>query len=242
MLGGQRLEAAEMEEMLDILLPEIDEMPGHVDAVPAFSKQHELPAGDVRHLDDQTPVRTQQFARPIQIFLGFIQMLQDMKHRDCRTALAAKRCFQKIGADRGDSVTFPGNRRGRSERIQAQHGKAGFTQHAEEQTAASTDIQDKAGLLRRANRVPDKMQVIAQNESTVRFDPFARRALAGIEPITFRVISRKFFGRWPGIETDQTAGPAFHNAKNFRRGLIKPIGYFEKYPEIRIAASRTARG
>ena len=57
MLVAQDFEAAAVEHGIEVRLAEIDEMPGHIDSVPALAEKQELPAGGVGHLNDEPAVR-----------------------------------------------------------------------------------------------------------------------------------------------------------------------------------------
>lgn len=106
MFAPEHLEAAVIEQILQIALAVVNEMARDVDAVPMFSEDEKLPGRGVRDLDDEAAAGREQTASRAQVPNRIVDMLQHVEHRHQRENTAVEWRMSEIAANHGNAVLF----------------------------------------------------------------------------------------------------------------------------------------
>ena len=240
MFRAHNFEIAMRQEHFDIGQTEIDQMARYVDSVPALAEDQELPAGRVRHLQDQAAIGPQELARAIEVTRRLVEVLDDMEHRDRGAGTGREGRTGERGADGRYSGSAPSHIRGVERKIQTRDGNlAALAEHLQKQSAAAADIENQALFLRIGESAFDEPQMIAQNESAIPLFETIRRSRFGDVPVIWRIIIAQLKRRWLGMQANQPAVSALDNLEKFCCGAIKPVGRRKKRAPVRAAAGGT---
>ena len=189
MLGAQHFKSAMPQQRFEIGQPEVDQVPRHVNPVPAFAQQQELPASRVGYLNDQTPIRPQQLVRRVQVTGRIVQMFQHVEHGHRGAASGRKRRAGERRAHRRNPGAPPRDIGGIQRKIEPGHAYvAPLRQHLQEQPAAAAYVDIQSLFFRFVERPLHEMQMIAQNEPPILLLQHIRRRSFRNVPIMRRII------------------------------------------------------
>ncbi len=228
-----------LQKSLQIARAKCQQVPRDVQAAPVLAQKQELPGSRIGHLDHQSPAGTQQLVRRLDVGMRFVEVLQDVEHRDGPAALrqrrargrdwrrpparhaAARLCWRRPARNPGP----PQARRP----APACSGTARRRSPRQEPTPVSPD----ASMARLTKRT--------WSRSTSRryslFQP-VRPGRAWFKPIIGRVIAGQFLRLGLGKQPDQAAAPAFDDLEHFIGGLEEPVGGLEQNGALEGTAGR----
>ena len=237
-LAADHLEAAIFQKILEIALAVVHQVAWNVDAVPVLAKHQELPGRRVGHLHDQPSPGQQKIAGGSQIADGVVQVLDDMEHRYDGAASALDGGLCEVPTNHRDAILVPGGNGGRVRRFEAKHRQSALVQHLEKKAAAAADIHYQPALPGIFDSPHHKIDMIAQDETAVRFFDARGGVGIGLIPIFARIIIGQLFGRWPRLQANEAASLAFHDQEAFVGGVIEAVACAEQRPDTGLAAAR----
>ena len=123
---------------------EIDDMSGHVEAVPRISKKARLNGRDIGNLDDQSPSRLQQSGSIADPQSGIRQVFQNVKHGDEIESLVAPDVGSDFTASHGEPVLHSGNLDRPAGDIHPMRHKTARLRYMQESSIAAADVEQKS--------------------------------------------------------------------------------------------------
>src|SRR5260370_8104988 len=108
-------------------------------------------------LEEEAAVRRKQFGGGAEVGARMVERLNDVKHGESGEAAGAKRGALGIGDQGGNLWPAPGDARRFARIIEADDAEASLAHHAEEETAAASDIEQRAARRGPLARLPHEL-------------------------------------------------------------------------------------
>jgi hypothetical protein len=159
-------------------------------------------------------------------------VLKDVEHGDGRATLRGEGGPRQRGADCRHSVHAPGEHGGIEREIQPDDRKTVIGEHAQKETSAATDIENRALLLRIFHRAEDEAGMIAEDEAAIRLFEAVDSRIIRCEPVILGVVLQKLLGGRTRMKADQTATRALDDVKLLSGGLVEPVRCGEQAQEL----------
>jgi len=209
----------------------------NVQPIPSLAHQKELPAGRIRHLDNQPALRAQQAARAFEITGEIVKMLEHMEHGDGGAARIEKGRARKRCADRGDVRAGPSGVSGVERKIEScDRAWVPLGEHLQEQASAAADIQNQSLFFGFTQGALDETKMIAQNQSAVALFETIGCAGLGHKPVVFGIVIAEFERRGLRIQANQSAIAALNDAEFLAGGAIQAVRRGVKQPRFEALA------